>query len=70
MAAPKQHIDVKVLNESVIFCDRQNCGNRAHFLFRSGRGPITAYCDAHAEGEAARIGVTLPEDVMETLLRG
>jgi hypothetical protein len=70
MAAPRQHTDVKVLNESVIFCDRQECGNRAHFLFRSGRGPITAYCDTHAEREAVRLGVPLPEDIMETLVRG
>jgi hypothetical protein len=70
MAAPRQHIEVKVLSESAIPCDRQNCDNRAHFLFRSGRGPITAYCDTHAEREAVRFGVALPEDIMETLMRG
>ena len=51
-------------------CERQDCGNRAHFLFRTGKGPITAYCDAHAEKEARRFGLALPEDVMESLLRG
>ena len=70
MAAPRQHIEVKVLSESVFPCDRKECGNHAHFLFRSGRGPITAYCDTHAERESVRLGVALPEDIMESLVRG
>jgi hypothetical protein len=53
---------IKILRGANIFCQSSGCGREATHLFRSGTGPITAYCELHAEMEAERIGIDLPMD--------
>jgi hypothetical protein len=53
---------IKLLRGVTVFCQRIGCGREATHLFRSGTGPVAAYCELHAEVEADRIGVDLPLD--------
>jgi hypothetical protein len=59
---PRVETRIKILRGATFFCQRSGCGREATHLFRSGTGPITAYCELHAEMEADRIGVDLPMD--------
>jgi hypothetical protein len=61
---------VKVLNGLTIFCEHQGCEMPAGYLFRTGGGPIAAYCQQHAQEKAPRLGVTLPESVEKALTAG
>jgi hypothetical protein len=61
---------VKVLNGLTIFCEHQGCESPAGYLFRTGGGPISAYCRAHAQEKAARTGVILPERVEKAIAAG
>jgi hypothetical protein len=60
---------IKLLRGVTVFCQRSGCGREATHLFRSGAGPIAAYCELHAEVEADRIGVDLPTDRDRLLYR-
>ena len=59
---------VKVLRGVTIFCQRGGCERPASHLFRDGSGPIVAFCESHAEGEADRRRIDLPMDATEALL--
>jgi hypothetical protein len=61
---------VKVLNGLTMFCEHPGCEDPAGFLFRTGGGPISAYCRDHAQERAPRVGVTLPEPVGKALTTG
>ena len=52
---------VKSLNGVSMMCEVAGCQSAAEFLFRSGNGPIAAYCDLHAKESASRQGLRLPE---------
>ena len=67
---PGVETKVKILRGATIFCQRSGCGREASYLFRSGQGPIAAYCELHAEREANRIGVDLPADKERLLHAG
>ena len=58
----------KILRGVTIFCQKSDCGRGATHLLRSGKGPIVAYCELHAEAEADRMGLDLPMD-KDRLLR-
>jgi hypothetical protein len=52
---------VKILGPtSLIRCERMNCVVLARFLFRTGAGRISAYCEYHAKDAAEMAGVPLP----------
>lgn len=59
---------VKTLKGLNIVCEANGCGKTAGFLFRTGRGPISAWCQDHAQEAAARQGVELPENCDERAL--
>jgi len=61
---------VKALNGLTIMCEVQSCGRPAEYLFRTGRGPISAFCERHAEESADRYGVELPEPRERVLRAG
>ena len=61
---------VKVLNGLTIFCENAGCERPAGFLFRTGGGPISAFCPDHAKERAIRVGVTLPEPFEKALTTG
>jgi hypothetical protein len=61
---------IKVLNGLTIFCEHPGCESPAGYLFRTGGGPISAYCREHSQENAARLGVTLPDSVHKTLAAG
>ena len=54
--------EIKILRGVTIFCQKSGCGRESTHLFRSAAGPITAYCELHAEAEADRAGLDLPMD--------
>jgi hypothetical protein len=61
---------VKVLNGLTIMCEHQGCEKPAGYLFRTGSGPISAYCRDHADEKASCLSVTLPESVQKALSAG
>lgn len=61
---------VKALNGLTIICEMQGCDQPAGFLFRTGRGPITAFCERHASESAKRQGIRLPEPREKVLRAG
>ena len=61
---------VKTLNGLTIPCENPGCGQPAGFLFRTGKGPISVYCERHACEVAARLGIELPESVERVLRAG
>ena len=61
---------VKSLNGLNIPCEIQGCGRPAGFLFRTGRGPISALCEFHAQESATRQGIEMPEDCEKVLRAG
>jgi len=61
---------VKLLNGLTIMCEHQGCETPAGYLFRTGNGPISAYCTDHAQKKAALLGVKLPESVEKALTAG
>jgi hypothetical protein len=61
---------VKVLNGLTIICEHHGCESPAGYLFRTGGGPISAYCREHSLDKAARIGVALPEPVEKAIAAG
>ena len=72
-AAAARHVEprrtrVKTLNGPVMTCDAKGCHARAAYLFREEEGPITAFCEAHADESASRAGIPLPTSKI-TLLR-
>jgi len=62
--------DIKILRGVTIYCQKNGCGQPATHLFRSGKGPICAYCERHAEEESSRIGLPLPMDKAKVLHAG
>jgi len=65
LAQPRTKI--KVLNSPSILCDLRGCERKAEFLFRTEGGPISAFCETHAEESASRLGVNLPLSVNKVL---
>jgi hypothetical protein len=61
---------IKMLNGLTIMCEHQGCDQPAGYLFRTGGGPISAYCRTHAQERAQRLDVSLPEPVEKTLTAG
>jgi len=59
-----------LLNGLTIMCEHQGCEQPAGYLFRTGRGPISAYCRDHGREKAARLGVPLPESIEKALAAG
>jgi hypothetical protein len=51
-------------------CQHQSCEEAALFLFRSDKGPITGYCEVHAQKMAALFGIELPEPPMNRIRTG
>jgi hypothetical protein len=68
LAQPRTKI--KVLNSPSIPCDVGGCGRKAEYLFRTESGPISAYCELHAEESAFRLDVNLPVPVCKMLRAG
>jgi hypothetical protein len=55
---------VKILGTTTaVMCGTMNCTQPARFLFRTGAGPISAYCAPCASASAQRLGVELPDPV-------
>ena len=52
---------VKFLGSPSVVCEDRFCERTAAFLFRSDKGPITAYCEVHARQLAALFRVELPD---------
>ena len=61
---------IKLLNGLTIICEHADCEQPAGYLFRTGGGPISAYCREHAREKAARLDVALPEPVEKALSAG
>lgn len=61
---------VKVLNGLTIMCEHQGCEMAAGYLFRTGSGPISAYCRDHAREKAVHLSVVLPDTVRKALSAG
>ncbi|MFZ0934480.1 MAG: hypothetical protein ACLP6W_14985 [Bryobacteraceae bacterium] len=49
-------------------CDAEGCHAKAAYLFREEDGPITAFCEVHADESASRAGIPLPTSKI-TILR-
>lgn len=69
-AARAEGPQVKTLNGLNMVCEVHGCGRPAGFLFRTGRGPISALCDYHAAESALRQGIELPEHCEKVLRAG
>jgi hypothetical protein len=66
--AIREHLTkIKLLNGLTIMCEHQGCDKPAGYLFRTGGGPISAYCRDHAREKASRLDVSLPEPVEKAL---
>jgi hypothetical protein len=61
MVTYSERTEVKVLNPQSITCEAKGCEKPAGYLFRTGDGPIEAYCERHANESAKRHGIHLPE---------
>jgi hypothetical protein len=62
-----ERTQVKSLNGVSMMCEVSGCESSAGYLFRSGNGPIAAYCERHGREAAARQGLRLPERVEKAL---
>lgn len=65
-----EHPKVKTLNGLTIMCEVQGCGRPAGYLFRTGHGPISVFCELHADESATRFGIELPESSEKVLRAG
>ena len=61
---------VKALNGVTMTCEAPGCTEAASYIFRTGRGPITVFCDFHAAEAATRKGIDLPERCEKVLRAG
>jgi len=61
---------VKTLNGLTITCEFSGCRRPANYIFRTGHGPITVYCEYHAAEAATRQGIELPESREKVLRAG
>jgi len=59
---------IKILNGPAMSCDAEGCHAKAAYLFREEDGPITAFCEVHADESASRAGIPLPTSKI-TILR-
>jgi hypothetical protein len=53
-----------------IRCEARGCKQPAAFLFRTGEGPIDAFCELHASEKSAKLGVSVPERSHRVLSAG
>jgi hypothetical protein len=60
-AVRERSTKVTTLKGLTIICESKSCESPARFLFRTGAGPISAYCHCHAREMALRMGLRLPE---------
>jgi hypothetical protein len=65
-----EHPQVKSLNGLTVACEVPGCGEAAGYLFRTGRGPISVYCETHAAESAEHHGIELPESREKVLRAG
>ena len=70
MVSYSERTEIKILNPQGIACEAKGCEELAAFLFRTGDGPINAYCELHASQAAVRLGVDLPERSHRVLRAG
>ena len=70
VATAQPRTKIKVLNSPSILCDLNGCEQKATYLFRTGSGPISAFCERHAEEAAAPTGVVLPMPMVKVLRAG
>ena len=61
--------EVKTLKGPNIACEIPSCENGASYLFRTGKGPISALCRYHAQESASRQGIDLPDQTAEKVLQ-
>ena len=70
MVTYSDRTEIKILNPQGIACEVKGCEQLAGFLFRTGEGPICAYCEMHGSEMAAKLGVSLPERQHRVLRAG
>jgi hypothetical protein len=70
MVSYSDRTEIKILNPQSIACEARGCDRVAAFLFRTGEGPINAYCELHGSEAAGKLGVSLPERSHRVLSAG
>jgi hypothetical protein len=70
MVSYSERTEIKILNPPAIACEARGCEQLAAFLFRTGEGPINAYCEFHSSEAAGKLGVSLPERSHKVLRAG
>jgi hypothetical protein len=70
MVSYTDRTEIKILNPQQILCEAKGCAERAAFLYRTGDGPINAYCETHGSEAASELGVPLPERHHKVLRAG
>ena len=66
-ARSQDRTKIKILIGPTMRCDAAGCDRKAAYLFRTGNGPILAYCNHHANESAGRLGARLPESAEKVL---
>jgi hypothetical protein len=63
MTSISKRTEITLLGPQVagIRCEARGCEQPAAFLFRTGEGPIDAFCELHASETGAKLGVSVPE---------
>jgi len=72
MTSISGHTEITVLGPQGkgIGCEAGGCEQSAAFLFRTGEGPINAFCELHASEKGAKLGISLPERSSRVLRAG
>jgi hypothetical protein len=62
MTSISDHTEITVLGSrrTGIGCEARGCEQSAAFLFRTGEGPLKAFCELHASETGAKLGISLP----------
>ena len=72
MTSISERTDITLLGPqgTGIGCEARGCKQPAMFLFRTGEGPIDAFCELHAFETGAKLGISLPERAHRVLHAG
>lgn len=70
MVSYSDRTEIKILSPQGISCEARGCEHLAAYLFRTGEGPIEAFCETHASERARKLRVTLPERSHQVLRAG
>ena len=70
MVSYSDRTEIKILSPQNIGCEVKGCEQLAAFLFRTGDGPINAYCEQHGQDVANEVGISLPERSHKVLRAG